>query len=145
MRSMMSCIVGPWVEKSSPGPPRVTLPTKVVMVSMYVTPITSSFTMQLALMVTTVGSDSTAIPSKYGLETPSGSWSLCKHAVTPAKPGGHIALWTTPNSLVGEGGPDWVVAHLVPQFEGFEPALPPNPGYKAFILGLLTKGESLQQ
>ena len=55
------------------GPLRVTLPTEVITVSICVIPITSSFTRWLALMVATVGPDSTANPSESGLETPSGS------------------------------------------------------------------------
>ena len=91
-------------------------------------------------MVTTVGPDSTAIPSESGLETPSGSWSLHKHAVTPAKPSGCIALWTTPNSLVGEGGSDWVVNTLGSSVQGIWTSPSPKLQLQGLFLGPFDKG-----
>ena len=48
-QSVTSSIVGPVEEASRSGPLRATLPTEVVMVSTYVTPVTSSFKMWLVL------------------------------------------------------------------------------------------------
>ena len=61
-----------------------------------------------------VGPNTTAILNRFGgtSQTCSSDWSLCKHAVTPTKPGGGIAHWTTSDSLVGEGGSDWVANTL---------------------------------
>ena len=83
-------------------------------------------------MVAAVGPDSTAILNASGLETPTGSWSLHKHTVTPPKPGGSIALWTTYNSLVGEGGSDWVVNTLSSSVWGIWT----NPSPKLQLQGL---------
>ena len=91
-------------------------------------------------MVTTVGPDSTAMLNASGLETPAGGWSLHKHAVTLAKPGGGIALWTIPNSLVGEGGSNWVVNTLGSSVWGFQTS--PSPKLQLWGLHLrpLNKG-----
>ena len=68
--------------------------------------------MWLVLIVTMAGPDNTAILNGSGLETPSGNGSLHKHTVTLAKPGGGITHQATSNSLVGEGGSNWVVNML---------------------------------
>ena len=51
----MSSMVGPWRLATMQGFPRATLPTKTVTMSMYVTPVASSWTMQVAYTVGTVG------------------------------------------------------------------------------------------
>ena len=51
----MSSTVGPWRLAAIQGFPRATLPTKVVTVSMYVTPVASSWTMQVVYTIATVG------------------------------------------------------------------------------------------
>ena len=68
--------------------------------------------MQLVLRVSTVGPVSTAILKGSGSETPSGGQFFQRHAVTPAKPGGHVAHGAISNSLVGEGGSGLVVDTL---------------------------------
>ena len=76
------------------------------MVSIYVAPVTSSLTIWLLLTIATVGANITSIVDGSGgaLHIPSINWGLCKHAITPRKPGGGVTCWMTANSLVGKGG-----------------------------------------
>ena len=68
-------------------------------------PVTSSFTIQLVLMVITPGSDMTPTTNGFRdtLWASSGGGSLLRYAVTPRKPGVSVAHWITSNSCVGEG------------------------------------------
>ena len=52
--SVMSSMVGPWKLATMQGFPRTTLPTKVVTMSMYVTPVASFWTIWVAYTVATV-------------------------------------------------------------------------------------------
>ena len=137
-------MIGPWTEASCLGPLRVTCPTKVVTVSMYVTPVTSSFTMQLVLIVTKAGPNTTPIPSgpEDTLQTSSDNWSLHKHAVTPAKPVGSIVCQTTSDSLMGEGGSDWVGNILDSSVWQCWTSLSPKLWLWGLVLGLSIEGES---
>ena len=76
-------------------------------------------------MVTTVGPVSTTILKVSGLETPSGSQFLQRHAVTPANQGCHVAHGAISNSLVGEGGSGWVVNTLSPSVQEIQTS--PSP------------------
>ena len=67
MRSVTSCILGPWARVSCSGPLRATLPTKVVTMSMYVIPVTLSFMMWLVLMVATPGTDMIPTTNGFGI------------------------------------------------------------------------------
>ena len=51
----MSSTVGPWRLATMQQFPRATLPTEVVTMSMYVTPVASSWNMQVAYIIATVG------------------------------------------------------------------------------------------
>ena len=104
-------MMGPWVEASCLGPLRATHPTEVVMVSILVTPTTSSFMMQLALMDAMVGANIAAIlKGSWGTSwTFSGGESLCRQAATPMKPGGSITHQTISSSFGGDGGSDLVI------------------------------------
>ena len=72
-------------------------------------PITLSFTLWLMLIVAIAGLNNTAILNGFGgtSQTSSGDWSLCKHVITPMKPGGGMACQTISDLLVGKGGPNW--------------------------------------
>ena len=92
-----------------------------------------------------VGPDSTAILNESGLETSSGGWSLHKHAVTPAKPGGGIIHWAIPNSFVGERGSDWVVNTLSSSVWGIWTSPSPELWLWGLCLRLSMEGESAWQ
>ena len=57
-------------------------------------------------MVAIPGANITPIVNGSGstLQTPSGDWSLLRHAIMPRKLGGGVACWMTSNSSVSEGG-----------------------------------------
>ena len=84
-RSMTSSIMGPWEEVSCSGPLRATILMDVVTVSMCMTPVISSFTMQLVHMVANLGMVTTSTAS--GLEdilgALSGDSSFFRQAITP--------------------------------------------------------------
>ena len=91
-------------------------------------------------MVAMAGPDSTAILNESGSGTSSGSWSLCKHIVVLAEPGGGITHWATPNSLVGEGGSDWVVNTLGSLGWGIQTSPSPKLLLWGLCLGPLNEG-----
>ena len=74
-------------------------------------PVTSSLMIWLVLIVATAGANITSIITRTRgtLQTPSSDWSLCRHTVTPKKPGGSVTCQTISDMLVGEGGFDWMV------------------------------------
>ena len=103
---MTSLIVGPMEEASKSGPLRANLPKEVVTVSMYVTPVDSSLTMQLELMVEIPGvttSPMGMVPrgTSRGTSTSSG---VHRHAVTPAKPCSGVGGHTSANACTGKEG-----------------------------------------
>ena len=101
-----SLIVGPVEQASGSGLPRATLPMEVVMVSRYVMPVTSSFTMWLALILEIPG----VTTSLMGMvpmgasRSNSTSSSICKQAVTPKKPHGRVGGCTSASTQDGEEG-----------------------------------------
>ena len=107
---MTSLIIGPGEEASEPGLLRATLPTDVVTVSMYVTPVASSFMMWLILMVEILGGDTTPMDMvPRGASEATNSSGICRQAVTPAKPHGGFGGHTTANACTGEEGLGGVV------------------------------------
>ena len=85
--SIMSSIVGPSLDSILP---KTILPMEVIMVSRYTSPVVSSFTTQLELMLKRLGFDT--IPMDIGpTDIPwstSTSSGVFKQATTPAKPWG---------------------------------------------------------
>ena len=135
-------MMGPWTEASCPGPLSVTHPHWSGHGIHVSHPITSSFIMWLVLIVTTAGPNITAILNGFGgtSQTSSGDWSLCKHTVTPMKPGSGIAHWTTSDSLVGEGGSYWMADTLNSLFWGCKTSLSPKLQLWGLHFGPLDKG-----
>ena len=103
---VISSMVGPVEQASGSGPLRVTLPTEVVMVSIYVMPVISSFTMQLELTLEIPG----VVTSLMGI-APTGtsrstsmSSGVCKQAITPEKPCSGVGGCTSAKACAdGEG------------------------------------------
>ena len=97
-------MVGPVEQASGSGLPRATLPTEVVMVSRYVTPVASSFTMQLALILEILG----VVTSLMGMvpmgasRSTSTSSGIYKQAVTPKKPHGGVGGCTSTSARDGK-------------------------------------------
>ena len=98
----MSSIVGPSLDSILP---RTILPMEVIMVSRYTSPVVSSFTTQLELMLKRPGFDT--IPMDI---VPTGiSWStstrsgVFKQATTPVKPQGSVGSLTNASALAGGG------------------------------------------
>ena len=76
------------------------------MVSRYVTPVTSSFTMQLALILEIPGvttSPMGMVPMGASRSTSTSS-GICKQAVTPKKPCGRVGGHTSTNAWDGKEG-----------------------------------------
>ena len=93
-----------WEEASKSGPLRATLPTEVVTVSIYVTPIASSLMMQLILMVEIPGvatSPMGMVPRGASRATSTSS-GVCRQAVTPAKPHSGVGGCTSANAFTGK-------------------------------------------
>ena len=67
-----------------------------------------SFTMQLALIIATVGSITAAIckGSRGTSQAFSGDGLLCRQAVTPRKPGGGVTHWAISSAFVDDVGSD---------------------------------------
>ena len=89
----MSSMVGLWRLATMWGFPRDTLPTEVVTMSMYVTPVASSWTMQVAYTITTVGPIN--LSGHLGLGGSMGAGegeSLSRQTTTPLKPGGSVTF-----------------------------------------------------
>ena len=87
-QSVTSLIVAPVEQASGSGLLRAILPMEVVMVSRYVTPVTSSFTMWLALILEIPGVTTSLmgmVPMGASRSTSTSS-GICKQAVTPKKP-----------------------------------------------------------
>ena len=100
--SVMSSIMGPSFRSDLP---RMTLPTEVVMVSTYTSPVVSSLTMRLELtleMLGVVTNPMDIVP--MGVSWPT-STTPCvfRHAVTPAKPQGRVGCHLNTNALAGRG------------------------------------------
>ena len=98
----MSSIVGPSLDSVLP---RTILPMEVIMVSRYTSPIVSSFTTRLELMLERPGFDT--IPMDI---VPTGiSWStstssrVFKQATTLAKPQGSVGSLSNASVLAGRG------------------------------------------
>ena len=105
-----SSIVGPMDEVSGSVPLRATLPTEVVTVSIYVTPVASSLMMWLMLMVEILGVATTPMDRVlWGASKAISDGScVCRQAVTPAKLHGGVIGQTTANAHTGEEGLDGV-------------------------------------
>ena len=102
----MCSIVGPSLDSVLP---KTILPMEVIMVSRYTSPVVSSFTTQLELMLERPGFDtipmdigSTGIP--WSTSTSSG---VFKQATTPAKPQGGVGSLTSANVLAWWRRPWW--------------------------------------
>ena len=105
-QSVTSSIIGPVEEASGSGPLRATLPMEVVMVSMYVMPVTLSLTMRLVLTleipgVTTSLMDMVLMGASRSTSMSSG---ICKQAITPEKPCSGVGSHTSTNACAGEEG-----------------------------------------
>ena len=98
----MSSIVGPSLDSVLP---KTILPMEVVTVSRYTSPVVSSFTTLLELMLERLGFDT--IPKDIGpigLPWPTSTSSgVFKQATTPAKPRGSVGGLTGANVLAGRG------------------------------------------
>ena len=103
---MTSSIVGPWDETSGSGPLRATLPTEVVTMSIYVTPIASSLMMWLILMVEILGVTTTPMDrvSWGASEASSEGCGVHRQAVIPAKLHGGVIGQMTANACTCEEG-----------------------------------------
>ena len=104
IQSVISSMVGPVEQASGLGLLRVTLPTEVVTVSIYVMPVISSFTMwlELTLEIPGVATILMGIPPTGTLRSTSMSSGVCKQAVTPEKPcSGGAAILAPRLVLVG--------------------------------------------
>ena len=100
--SVMSSIMGPSLGSKLP---RTILPTEVIMVSRYTSPVVSSFTTQLELMLKRPGLDAILmdiVPTGISQSTSSSS-SVLKQAVTPVKPRGSVGSLTNASALAGGG------------------------------------------
>ena len=88
------------------GPLRVTLPMKVVMVSIYVMPVISSFTMWLELTqeIPGVATSLMGIAPTGTLRSTSMNSGVCKQAVTPEKPCSRVGGHTSTKACVGGEG-----------------------------------------
>ena len=103
---VMSLIIGPEEEASGSGPLRATLPTEVVMVSTYVTPVTSSLMMWLVLTLEIPGvttSPMGMVPMGASRST-SMSSGIHKQAITPEKAHGRVGSCMSTNACAGEKG-----------------------------------------
>ena len=101
-----SSIVGPVEEASGSGPLRATLPMEVVMVSMYVMPITWSLTMWLVLIleIPGVATSPMGMVPIGALRSTSTSSGILKQAVTSEKPCSGFGGHTSANACAGEEG-----------------------------------------
>ena len=100
--SIMSSITGPSFGSDLP---RTTLPTEVVTVSTYTSPVLSSLTMQLELLLKMLGvvtNPMDIVP--MGISWPTSTTSgVFRHAITPAKPWGGVGGHLNANALAGGG------------------------------------------
>ena len=100
--SVMSSIVGPSLDSVLP---KTILPMEVITVSRYTSPVVSSFTTQLELMLKRPGFDT--IPMDIGPTgipwSTSTSYGLFKQATTPAKLWGSVGSLTSANILASRG------------------------------------------
>ena len=100
--SVMSSMMGPLFGSD---PLRMTLPTEVVMVSMYTSPIVSSLTTWLELTLEMLGvitSPMDIVPT--GISQPISMTSgVFRQAVTLAKPRGRVGSCLNANALAGGG------------------------------------------
>ena len=86
----MSSMVGPWRLATMWGFLRATLPMETVTMSIYVTPVASSWTMWVVYIISTVGpaNVSGCLVSEGASREAGDGESLSRHATTPLKPGG---------------------------------------------------------
>ena len=107
---MTSSIVRPWDEASESELLRATLPTEVVTMSIYVTPVASSLMMLLVLMVEIPGVTTTLMDRvPWGAsEAISNGSGVHRQAVTPAKLHGGVVGHMTANACTGREGLDRV-------------------------------------
>ena len=86
----MSSTLGPWRLVAMWGFPRATLPTKAVTMSMYVTPVASSWTIWIAYTVATVGPVNVSgyLGSREASTGAREGESLSRQATTPLNLGG---------------------------------------------------------
>ena len=103
---VISSMVGPVEQASGSGPLRVTLPTEAVMVSIYVMPVISSFTMwlELTLEIPGVATNPMGIAPTGMSRSTSTSSGVCKQAVTPEKPCSGVGGCTNTKAWVGGEG-----------------------------------------
>ena len=96
--SVMSSIMGPLSDLL-----RMTLPTEVVTVSMYTSPVVSSLTMQLELTLEMLGVVTNPMDIvSTGVSQPTSTTSgVFRHAVMPAKPWGRVGGFLNANALAG--------------------------------------------
>ena len=98
----MSSITGPSLGSELP---RMTLPMKVIMVSMYTSPVVSSFTTWLELMLKRLELDTIPmdiVPTGISQSTSSSSGVL-KQVVTLVKPRGSVGSLTNASALADRG------------------------------------------
>ena len=98
----MSSITGPSLGSELP---RMILPMEVVMVSRYTSPVVSSFTTWLELMLKRPGLNTIPmdiVPTGISWSTSSSS-DVLKQAVTPVKPQGSVGNFTIASALAGGG------------------------------------------
>ena len=102
-QSVISSMVGPVEQASGLGPLRVTLPTEVVMVSIYVMPVISSLTMQLELTleIPVVATSPMGIAPTGTSRSTSMNSGVHKQAVTPEKPCGKVGGYRSAKACVG--------------------------------------------
>ena len=98
--SVMSSMTGPSFKSDLL---RMTLPTEVVMVSMYTSPIVSSLTMQLKLRLEMPGVDTSPMDIEpTGISQPTSTNSgVFRQAVTLAKPWGRVGSHLNAKALAG--------------------------------------------
>ena len=105
-QSVTSSTVGPMGKASGSGPLMATLPMEVLIVSTYVMPVISSFTMQLELTLEMPGVTTSwmgMVPTGNSRSTSMNS-GVCKQAVTLEKPHTGVCSHMSANACVGREG-----------------------------------------
>ena len=103
---VISSMVGPVEQILGLEPPRVTLPTEVTTVSMYVMPVISSFTiwLELTLEIPGVATSPMGIAPIGTSRSTSTSSGVCKQVITSEKPCGRVGGHTSTEACVGREG-----------------------------------------
>ena len=98
----MSSITGPSLGSK---PPRMILPTEVIMVSRYTSPMVLSFTTRIELMLERPGLNTIPMDIVHtgSSQSTSSSSGVLKQAVTLVKPWGHVGSLTNAGALAGRG------------------------------------------